>query len=78
MPDEAGPRAALDLPSDLLDEAEALGVDAAEAAEAGVARAIKAAREAAWKAENAEAIRSYNDWVEKNGLPLADIQVLKI
>jgi len=77
MTDDTGPRAALDLPSALLEEAEALGVDAAEAAEAGVSRAVKAAREAAWKAENAEAIRSYKDWVEKNGLPLADIQAFR-
>jgi hypothetical protein len=25
-----------------------------------------------WQEENAHAIRSWNDWVEKNGLPLAE------
>lgn len=27
-------------------------------------------KERQWLAENAEAIRSWNDWIEKNGLPL--------
>ncbi len=56
----------------LLDEAKALGVNISRAAEQGVAAALKAARAEAWKRENAEAIRNYNDWIEENGLPLAE------
>lgn len=61
------------LPMDaaLLDEAEALGVDASGAAKAAVTDAIRAARAAEWKRENRAAIKSSNEWVEKNGLPLA-------
>ncbi len=40
--------------------------------------ALRTARREVWLKENAEAIKSLNDWVEKNGLPLADYQVLKI
>jgi antitoxin CcdA len=29
-----------------------------------------------WQEENAEAIRSINDWVEKNGLPLDPYRVV--
>ena len=35
----------------------------------------KAAREEAWKRENAEAIQNYNDYIEKYGLPLAEYRM---
>ena len=40
--------------------------------------ALRKARQEAWQKENSEAIQRLNDWVEKNGLPLADYQVLKV
>ena len=55
----------------LLAEAKALGVNVSRAAEAGIEAEVKKARAAQWRAENAEAIRSSNDYVEKHGLPLA-------
>jgi antitoxin CcdA len=64
-------RRATDLPLDaeLVDEARRLGVDLSRAAEGGLRRAVAAAK--AWRAENADAIRQMNAWVEKHGLPLA-------
>lgn len=59
----------------LLDEAKALGVNISRAAEQGVAAALKTARAEAWKRENAEAIRSWNDYVAKNGLPLEEYRL---
>ena len=56
----------------LLDEARALGVNVSRAAEAGVHEAVRAARTAAWRHENAEAIAEYNAWVETDGVPLAE------
>lgn len=59
----------------LLDEARALGINISRAAEAGLATAVKQARREAWQRENAEAIQSYNDYIEKNGLPLAEFRM---
>lgn len=56
----------------LLDEARALGVNVSRAAEAGVHEAVRAARVAAWRRQNAEAIAEYNAWVETHGVPLAE------
>jgi antitoxin CcdA len=70
------PRRATSLTLDraMLDEARALGVNVSRAAEQGLAAALKAARSEAWKRENAEAIASYNAFIEKHGLPLAKYQ----
>lgn len=63
--------ASLPLDGALLSEAQALKVNVSDAAEDGIARAVKAEKERLWKLENAEAIDAANDYVEKNGLPLA-------
>lgn len=68
MPDDAS---ILSLDTDLVAEAERLGVDVNHAAETGLADAVRAARGEEWKRENRAAIQSSNEWVEKNGLPLA-------
>ena len=57
----------LSLDPRLVAKARRLGVNLSRAAEDGIRRAT-AAR---WRAENAEAIRQSNDYVEKHGLPLA-------
>lgn len=46
--------------------------DSSEHADRAISRAERATAMDArrWQDENAEAIRSINDWVEKNGLPL--------
>jgi antitoxin CcdA len=62
---------ALQMDADLLDEAETLGVDASRAAEAAVTDAVRMARAAEWKRENRAALEAWNEWTEKNGLPLA-------
>ena len=59
------------LPVDLLTAARELGVNVSRASPDGVAAAVKAERERRWLEENREAIRSQNEWIEKNGLPLA-------
>lgn len=59
----------------LLDEARALGINLSRAAEEGIAARTKAARAEAWQRENAEAIQNYNEYIEKNGLPLAEYRM---
>ncbi|CUK19733.1 Post-segregation antitoxin (ccd killing mechanism protein) encoded by the F plasmid [Ruegeria denitrificans] len=60
----------LSLDSTLLSEAKALKVNLSRAAEEGVRIAVAAAKAEQWKAENAEALKSSNDYVEQHGLPL--------
>lgn len=59
------------LQGSLVEEARALGISLSSACEQGLAAAVKAEKERRWLEENAEAIRSYNEWIRKNGNPLA-------
>jgi antitoxin CcdA len=63
--------ARITLPSSLLDEARALGINVSEAAESGVAQAVAGKRAEHWQHENGQAIQSSNSYVEQHGLPLA-------
>ncbi|MER8514651.1 type II toxin-antitoxin system CcdA family antitoxin [Mesorhizobium sp. M1060] len=57
--------------SQLIKDAKALGINISRAAEAGIAKAIAAEKTRRWQEENWEAIESSNEYVRKNGLPLA-------
>ena len=59
------------LDSDLLDAAKHLGINISRACERGLTEQIAETRAERWQAENREAIEAWNDYVEKNGLPLA-------
>lgn len=59
----------------LLDEAKSLGLNISRAAETGIEAAVRAEKERVWLAENAEAIASYNRYIDENGLPLAKYRV---
>ena len=65
----------LTLDKTLAEEARSLGINLSRAAEDGIAKAVKAEKERRWREENAEAIKSYNEWIEENGLPLEDYRV---
>lgn len=58
------------LAESLLAEAKHLGINVSQAAEAGLAKAVADMRAKVWLEENAEAIDSSNQYVEKHGLPL--------
>ncbi|MEM7430141.1 MAG: type II toxin-antitoxin system CcdA family antitoxin [Pseudomonadota bacterium] len=60
----------LSIDQSLLGEARSFGVNLSQAAEAGLRQAVAKAKSEAWKQENAEAIASSNEWVNKHGLPL--------
>ena len=61
----------LSIDSRLLQEAKDLNVNISRAAEDG----LRTAMNRAWQAENAEAIAAWNQWVEENGMPLADLRL---
>ncbi|MCF6125582.1 post-segregation antitoxin CcdA [Mesorhizobium sp. M7A.T.Ca.TU.009.01.3.2] len=57
--------------SRLISDAKALGINISRAAEEGIAKAISAEKTRRWQEENKEAIDSSNEYVRRNGLPLA-------
>ena len=60
----------LSLNEDLVREARSMHINLSRAAEAGIARAVAAEKARRWADENADVIRSTNDYIEKHGLPL--------
>jgi antitoxin CcdA len=54
-----------------------LGLNVSAISDAALAEAVRAARAEAWTRENAEAIAERRAWIEANGTPLGDLQVLK-
>ncbi|WP_027166700.1 type II toxin-antitoxin system CcdA family antitoxin [Mesorhizobium sp. WSM3224] len=57
--------------SRLIEEAKALGINMSRAAEQGIAKAISAEKTRRWQEENKAALESSNEYVKRNGLPLA-------
>jgi len=56
----------------LLREARALNINVSQACESGLAREVANAKALRWQAENRAAMDAWNDYVEENGLPLAE------
>lgn len=54
----------------LVAEAKRLGLNISRACEDGLARQIAAHQAQRWKQENAESMAAWNDWAERDGLPL--------
>lgn len=59
------------LDSRLVEEAKALGLNMSQLAEEALAKAISEEKSRRWKLENQAALDAWNDYVDKNGLPLA-------
>jgi antitoxin CcdA len=71
-PSEPRKRTTMTIRPDYLADAKRLGITVSEAAERGLRDAIREAEAARWLEENGDAVAAANDWVEANGLPLAD------
>lgn len=61
----------LSLDNALLQEARALGINVSRSAEAGIAEAVRRSKRERWLNENEAALKSSNEYVELNGLPLS-------
>ena len=59
---------------ELLDEARALDVNISRAAERGLSLANAEKRASLWLQNNQRALESSNQYVERNGLPLAEFR----
>ena len=55
-----------------------LGLNVSAISDAALAEAVRAARVELWQKENAVAIAERRSWIESNGPPLADLQVMKL
>ena len=71
-------RTNVSLTASTLAAARELGLNVSAISDAALAEAVRAARAEAWARENAEAIAERRAWIEANGTPLADLQVLKL
>lgn len=60
-----------------LAKARSFGLNVSAISDAALSVAVAKAEAAAWAAENADAIAERRNWIEENGLPLADFQVLQ-
>jgi antitoxin CcdA len=65
----------LSIDAAVLEKARELKINVSRAAEEGVRRAISRQEAKRWADENAEVIRSSNEYVEKHGLPLEKYRV---
>lgn len=61
----------LSIDAQLMKEAKTLEVNVSRAAEAGIAEAVAAEKSRLWKLENRAALEAWNEYVDRNGLPLA-------
>jgi antitoxin CcdA len=64
-------RTNVSLSETLVKDAQDLGINVSQACEEGLVGAVKAEKDRRWLEENAEAIKSHNDYVAKHGVPLA-------
>ena len=55
-----------------------LGLNVSAISDAALAEAVRAARVELWQKENSVAIAERRSWIESNGPPLADLQVMKL
>lgn len=60
------------LPEVLLQDAHVLEVDVSQACEQGLAAAVADAKSQRWLLENQAAFDAWNEYVEQNGIPLAE------
>ena len=55
-----------------------LGLNGSAISDAALAEAVRTAHVELWQKENAAAIAERRSWIESNGPPLADLQVMKL
>ena len=70
MPQRSRRATNISIDTAIIEEAKEFRIDISEAAEDGIARAIAREKGNRWAAENADVIRTSNDYVERHGLPL--------
>ena len=64
----------LSIDAELLDEAKSYGANLSAIFEKAVQSDLREKRREKWRSENAETIRSLNEWVEENGIPFSELR----
>ena len=62
------------LSESLLDEARSLKINVSQACERGLLAEVTAIKQQQWLAENRAAMDAWNDYVDRQGLPLAEFR----
>lgn len=62
------------LPEPLLREARDLGINVSQACEHGLSAAVAESKAQKWLRENREAMDAWNEYVERNGIPLSEFR----
>lgn len=65
----------LSLDTGVVAAARELGINMSKVSEAALREATRAAHAERWKEENRPHLEAWNDWLETNGLPYADLRV---
>jgi antitoxin CcdA len=68
-------KTSLSLDAEMLDAAQALGLNVSAVSNAALAAAVRDARRKTWLKENAAALAAQAEWLERNGHPAVDIMV---
>ena len=68
-------KTSLSLDAEMLDAAQAFGLNVSALSNAALAAAVRDARRQAWLTENAAALAAQSEWLDRNGHPAADIMV---
>lgn len=64
----------LSLRQDLTDQAKALGLNVSQIAESALADEVKRTLENQWRKDNADAIKEYNERVDRKGMYIEDLR----
>lgn len=70
-------RTNISLDSAMFEEARKLGMNISAITENALQQELRRERARQWHEENAEALEARTRWIEQNGMPLAQWQVLK-
>jgi len=80
MPKRASEKTGRNVPLTLLnaEKAQRLGWNVSAIGDSALVQAVRDAEAREWAEENSEALAERDRWIEDNGAPLADIQVLRV
>jgi len=59
---------------DLVDEAKAFGTNLSAVLEQALEEAHRQRRIERWRDENRTAVQAWNEWIDENGIPFADLR----
>ena len=76
VPKRTGGKRALNVSvrADLIDEAKVFGTNVSAVVERALEEEHRERRREEWRRRNAKALAAWNDWIEENGVPFAELR----